>query len=60
MFFIWLSAFGFFVFSITFTKDVVLFTGVCFVGPLVSQQDYTKTTERISTELGWRMGLCPK
>lgn len=28
-----------------------------FVGRLALQQDYTKTTEWISTTLGWRMGL---
>ena len=27
---------------------------------LVCQNDYTKTTQRISTKLGWRMGLGPE
>ena len=30
------------------------------VGWLVCQQDYTKTTERIYSNFGWRMGLCPE
>ena len=27
---------------------------------MVCQQDYTKTTERISTKLGWKMGFRPE
>ena len=38
-----------------------VFSRVCqSIGLLVCQQDYTKTTEWISTKLGWRMGLGPE
>ena len=33
---------------------------VMFVGWLVCQRDYTKTTQRISTKLGWGMGHGPE
>lgn len=40
-------------------RDICAF--VCWlVDPLVCQQDYTKMTEQISTELGWKMALGPE
>ena len=38
-------------------NKVLLSPCVCWV---VCQQDFTKTTERISKKLGWRMGLGPE
>lgn len=39
----------------------VIFSQLClFVGRLVCRQDYTKTSQQISTKLGWTMGLVPE
>ena len=45
----------------TFTKEVIFSpVSVCLFVGWVCQQDYTKTTEKIFTKAGWRIGLGPE
>lgn len=48
-------------FKISAKDAMFLSTSVCWpVGLLVCHQDYMKTSQQISTKLGWKMGLVPE